>query len=187
MQRVTIPRIYVNLHLWAKAMGLISDTDPYFTNTNVLSGEFWEGSWQGKTADIRAIFENGANIVSSPEGIASILASFWAAPARAAAANPALQNAIAKKTLQLIGANSALASAAKISVAGMGWSGTGDFLDQNINMANGMQEAFDKERWDTSTVLGGLIPGTLVLGGKAVGKAFGKNKFFCCFCRYVGA
>lgn len=62
---VGTPRIYVNLHSWAKAMGLIHDTEPYFTNSNVLSGEFWEGSWQGKTDDIRAIFENGANPVKA--------------------------------------------------------------------------------------------------------------------------
>ena len=38
MQNVGTPRIYVNLHLWAKAMGLIHDESPYFTNSNVLSG-----------------------------------------------------------------------------------------------------------------------------------------------------
>jgi len=65
MQNVGTPRIYVNLHLWAKAMGLIHDESPYFTNSNVLSGEFWEGSWQGKLDDIRAIFENGANPVKA--------------------------------------------------------------------------------------------------------------------------
>ena len=135
-------------------------------------------SLQGIMENLNAIFENGANIVSSPEGLASILASFWTAPARAAAANPALQNAIAKKTLQLIGANSTKANVTKIGVAGMGWGGTGDFLDQNINMANGMQEAFDKERWSTATVLSGILPSALVLGGSQIGKAFGKNKFF---------
>ena len=65
MQNIGTPRIYVNLHSWAKAIGLISDTNPYFTNSNVLSGEDWEGSWQGKLDDIRAIFENGSNPIKA--------------------------------------------------------------------------------------------------------------------------
>ena len=60
-QNVGTPRIYVNLHSWAKSIGLLDEQNPYFSGSHAMSGD----GWNTKTEDIRRVFEDGSNPIKA--------------------------------------------------------------------------------------------------------------------------